>query len=53
MLKMPKEKPIQAVGLKWKLSSDIGCYFGGIQVILSNGVTSPVFLAKGENNEDF
>jgi hypothetical protein len=52
MIKMPKEKPIQAVGLKWKESS-YDCYFGGIQIILSNGVTSPVFLAKDEKNEDF
>ena len=42
---MPKNKPIQAVGLNWK--KNVG-YIGGIQVIFSNGVTSPLFLAKNQ-----
>jgi hypothetical protein len=40
---MPMDKPIQAVGLKWKQSRS---YIRGIQVLMSNGCNSPVFLAK-------
>ena len=43
---MPKDKNIQAVGFKWK---NRGSYIGGIQVIMSNGCNSPVFLGKGMN----
>ena len=47
---MPKDKPIQAVGFKWK--KRVGGYIGGIQVIMSNGCNSPVFLGKGMNADD-
>ena len=40
---MPKDKPIQAVGFKWKKN---GNCIGGIQVIMSNGCNSQVFLGK-------
>jgi hypothetical protein len=46
---MPKDKPIQAVGFNWKKR---GNYFGGIQVIMSNGCHSPVFLCKNQNAND-
>jgi hypothetical protein len=40
---MPRDKPIRAESLKWKHH---GSVINVIQVILSNGVTSPLFLAK-------
>ena len=45
---MPKDKPIQAVKLCWKPSATPGyaSVIGALQVIYSNGVASPVFLAK-------
>ena len=46
---MPKEKPIQAVGFKWKKDGDL---IGGIQVIMSNGCNSPVFLGKTQNADN-
>ena len=42
---MPKDKPIEAVKLNWKPSSNDASYIGAIQVIYSNGSASPVFLA--------
>ena len=46
---MPKDKPIQAVGFKWK---ENGNYISGIQVIMSNGCNSPVFLGKTQNADN-
>jgi hypothetical protein len=47
MLHMPEEKPIEAVGFNWlKTDYDNGNFIGGLQVILSNGQTSPIFLCK-------
>ncbi len=46
---MPKDKPIQAVAFKWKKDRN---YIGGIQVIMSNGCHSPVFLGKNQNADD-
>jgi hypothetical protein len=43
---MPKDKPIQAVKLCWKQSATNANRIGALQVIYSNGVASPVFLAK-------
>ena len=46
---MPRDKPIQAVGFKWKKNGD---YIGAFQVIMSNGCNSPVFLAKNQNGDN-
>jgi|LakMenE01Jun11ns_1017448.scaffolds.fasta_scaffold5036981_1 hypothetical protein len=46
---MPKDKLIQVVGFKWK---NRGSYICAIQVIMSNGCNSPVFLGKGMNADD-
>ena len=46
---MPKDKPIQAVKLCWKPSSNNYYHVGALQVIYSNGVASPVFLAKEQD----
>ncbi len=43
---MPKDNPIQAVKLCWKPSAANADVIGALQVIYSNGVASPVFLAK-------
>ena len=44
---MPKDKPIEAVKLSWKPSNSYNSsYIGALQVTYSNGVSSPVFLAK-------
>ena len=43
---MLKTTPIiKAADLKYKKKSDNNSYFGGFQLILSNGKSSPVFLA--------
>ena len=45
MLQMPEDKPIEAVGFNWhKSDANNANYIGALQVILSNGQTSPVFL---------
>ena len=46
---MPSDKPIQAVGFKWKKSGD---YIGAFQVIMSNGCNSPVFSSKEMNADN-
>jgi hypothetical protein len=45
---MPKDKPIQAVGLKFKHREKYIC---AIQVIMSNGCNSQVFLGTGMNSD--
>ena len=45
---MPKDKPIQAVGFKFKKRS----YICAFQVIMSNGCNSPVFLGKTQNADN-
>lgn len=49
LLKMPTGSPIQVSELRWKKNGD---GFGAIQVILSNGQKSPVFLASGQNADN-
>ena len=44
---MPKGKPIEAIKLNWKPSSTSEHLIGALQVIYSNGTSSPVLLAKG------
>ena len=46
---MPKDKPIQAIGFKWKQDRTFIC---GIQLIMSNGCNSPVLLGKNQNVSD-
>jgi hypothetical protein len=46
LLAMPKDKPIEAIKLNWKPSSNYASLIGAIQVVYSNGSASPVFLAK-------
>ena len=48
MLQMPEDKPIEAVGFNWHKSDVNGSYIGALQVILSNGQTSPVFLCLNQ-----
>jgi hypothetical protein len=43
---MPKDKPIEAIKIIWKPSAANSKVIGALQVIYSNGATSPVFLAK-------
>ena len=40
---------IKIKDLKYKQSTSHGSFFGGFQVILSNGVASPVFTATGQD----
>ena len=53
---MPKDKPIQAVGFKWKENKNNGGNnggnIGGIQVMYSNGCNSPVLLGKNQTADD-
>jgi hypothetical protein len=47
---MLKKTPhIKVADLKYKKKSDSTLYFGGFQVILSNGISSPVFTSKGQD----
>ena len=51
MLAMPLNKPIEVIGLNWHESDAhyIGKpWLGALQVILSNGVKSPVFLGTDQ-----
>ena len=49
---MPGDKLIEASELKWKVSSLTPSVIGAIQITYSNGVSSPVFLAKRQNAND-
>ena len=49
---MPADKPIQVAKLRWKKNTSDARFFGAIQVVLSNGVESPVFLGKTQNTQD-
>lgn len=43
---MPADQPIKAVGFNWKKCDQISSVIGGLQMIYSNGKTSPLFLTK-------
>ena len=43
---MPLDKPIKIVGFNWKRSDSDGKTFAGIQIVFSNGSSSPLFLAR-------
>ena len=49
LMQMPKNISIKLAALKHK---NYGCSdgFGAFQVVLSNGISSPVFTAKGLND---
>ena len=49
LLEMVKNIPNKIKVLKHKKSTSGNC-FGAFQVILSNGISSPVFRATGTNN---
>ena len=49
---MPGDKLIEASELKWKVSSKYTDVIGAIQITYSNGVSSPVFLGKDQNEND-
>ena len=46
LIAMPLDKPIKIVGFNWKRSDSDGKTFAGIQLVLSNGSSSPLFLAR-------
>ena len=50
LLQMQKNIGLKIQDLKYKLCSKDNRCFGAFQVILSNGTSSPVFTAKGEND---
>lgn len=45
----PKDTPIKATGLNWKKQDD---NIVGIQLIFSNGMKSPLFLGRNQNDDD-
>ena len=47
---MPTNRPIQVVKLRFKPDGNGG--FCAIQVVLSNGIESPVFVAKGSTADN-
>ena len=50
LLQMSKNIAIKIQALKYKICSKDKEVFGAFQVILSNGTSSPVLAAKGEND---
>lgn len=49
---MSAEKEVRVAKIKWKNAEASGNYLGGVQVILTNGGESPVFLAKANNPQN-
>jgi len=49
ILAMPIDKPIRAVAFKWHNSDHDtnGSFIGALQIILENGIASPIFRASG------
>ena len=49
LLQMPKNMAIKVQDLKYKKNTvDSSGFFGGFQLILSNGVSSPLFAGTGQ-----
>jgi hypothetical protein len=49
LLQMANNVPTQIIDLKYRKSYINGNFFGAFQVILSNGISSPVFSADNTN----
>ena len=49
---MSKNIAFKIKDLKYKICSKDKDYFGAFQVVLSNGTSSPVFTAQGENDQN-
>ena len=45
-------QPIRVKAFKWKVHSKEKDFIGGIQVLLSNGSSSPVFLSPGQDESN-
>jgi hypothetical protein len=43
---MVQNMPTKIIDFKYKESTAVSRYFGGFQVVLSNGIASPVMKAK-------
>ncbi len=52
LLQMQKNIATRIKDLKFKICSKNSNVFGAFQVVLSNGVCSPVFTGKGENDQN-
>jgi hypothetical protein len=52
LLQMQKNIATRIKDLKFKICSKENWLFGAFQVVLSNGVCSPVFTGKGENDQN-
>jgi hypothetical protein len=52
LLQMVKNIPIKFQDLRYKNSSSHTNLFGAFQVILSNGISSPVFNSKSTNDQN-
>ena len=52
LLKMPTNQPIRALKIRWKANSNFSYYLGGVQLVLSNGHSSPMFLGETQNDND-
>ena len=52
LLKMPTNQPIRALKIRWKANSKNTNYIGGVQLVLSNGHSSPVFLGKTQDDKN-
>ncbi len=52
LLQMQNNIATRIKDLKFKICSENSYVFGAFQVVLSNGVCSPVFTGKGENDQN-
>lgn len=50
---MPEDQPVKAVAINWKKCDQINTVMGGIQLIMSNGKSSPLFLTKVQTDKNF
>jgi hypothetical protein len=52
LLQMSNNIPIKIRDFEFKISTNYPSYFGAFQVILSNGMISPVFNVNENNDQD-
>jgi len=49
---MPKDQPIKPVAFNWKKCEQIITVIGGMQLLMSNGQMSPLYLTKESSDKN-
>ena len=49
---MPRDKPFKVAALNWKKCDQINTVIGGIQMVLTNGQISPLYLTKESSDKN-